>query len=145
MVNLMISIVVFFKAIARKRYSFIPAALVIALYELVLLFEVTVENYAGLLERILVILLFASVFVAWRKGQMSVHGLFFAGCVLALRWGWKPVFDRFQAVMQYPGSDAVALLQQAATVRRVFDGLIFVLILVLQILMLHKLRKPGGN
>ena len=142
MVNLIISIVVFRKAFARKFYSFIPVALLIMLYELVCMFEVTIENYAGLLERILVILLLIGVFFAWRKGQMRAYGVFFAGGALALRWSWTPVFDWFQKVMQYPGSDALALLQQGAMVRSIFDGLIFVLILALQIMMLYKLRKP---
>ena len=141
MVNLIVSIVVLCKSIGRKLYCFIPIALFIALYELMAMFEVAMVEYAGTLERILVILLVISVFFAWRKGQMSVHGIFIAVGVLALRWSWTPVFDWFQKVMQYPGSDALVLLRQGTMVRSVFDGLIFVLILALQILMLRKLRK----
>lgn len=141
MVNLIISIVVFCKAVARKRYSFIPVSVIIALYELVCLFEISLMEYAGLLERVLATALLASVLFVCLKKQLHICAVLPASVVTLVRWIWTRVFERYQHVMQDPGSDAAALLQQAAMVRSVVTGFLPVMTLWVQILMLWELRK----
>lgn len=141
MVNLILSLVVCCKSIARKNYGFIPAAVFIALYELVCHFQVQMMDYAGLLERILATLILASVLFVCLRKQLPIGAVLPAALVALLRWSWMRVFDWYRQVMQYPGSDATALLRQASMVRGIFDCVIFVMLLMLEILMLRKLRK----
>ena len=141
MINLIISIVVFCKAVVRKRYSFIPASLIIALYELVCLFEVRLMDYAGLLERVLATGLLAAVLFVCLKKQLHICAVLPASVVTLVRWVWTRGGERFQQLMQDPGSDAAALLQRASMVRSALGGFLAVMILWLQILMLWELRK----
>lgn len=141
MVNLVISALVIWKAITRKCYSVLPAALLVAAYMLARMFELDFIAHAGLAERlILIALLLATVYACWKGGVHGI-GVILAGVALVLRYIWRGVAQQIFDAVMYPGTDGAALVAQGGLLRQGFEGVVFLLLLVLQLLMLHRLRK----
>lgn len=143
MVNLIVSALLIWKAITRKCYSLIPAALLIVAYMLARMFELDFVAHAGLAERLILIgILLSTAYACW-KGGVHVIGVILAGVALALRYIWRGVAQQIFDAVMYPGTDAAALVAQGEMLRRGFESVVFMLLLVVQLMMLHRLRK--GN
>lgn len=141
MVNLIVSALLIWKAFTRKCYYLIPAALLVVAYMFARMFEVEFIAHVGLAERlILICILLYTVYVCW-KGRVHGIGVFIAGIALVTRYIWRVVAQQIFNAVMYPGTDAAALVAQGEMLRQGFEGVVFVLLLVLQIMMLHRLRK----
>lgn len=141
MVNLIVSAVLIWKAVIRKCYSLIPAAMLIGAYMVARIFEIDFIGYAGRLERLLLIGVVCSTAFACRKGRVHGVAVFFAAAALILRYLWRGVAQQIFDAMYVPGMDTVALLAQSEMLRKGFEGAVFVLLLAVQLLMLCRLRK----
>lgn len=141
MVNLVLSALVIRKSIVRKCYSLIPAALLIVAYMLARMFELDFISHVGLAERLILIgILLSTAYACW-KGGVHVIGVFLTGVALVLRYIWHGVAQQIFDAVMYPGTDAAALVAQGEMLRQGFEFVVFMLLLVLQFMMLHRLRK----
>lgn len=141
MVNLVISALVIRKAFIKKCYCLISAALLVAVYMLARMFELEFIAHVGLAERLILIAILVSTAYASWKGSVHVIGVFLAGVALALRYIWRGVAQQIFDAVMYPGTDAAALVAQGEMLRQGFEFAVFMLLLVLQFMMLHRLRK----
>lgn len=141
MVNLIVSALLIWKAITRKCYSLIPVAFLVAAYMFARMFEIEFIAHVGLAERLILVgVLLSTAYACW-KGRVHGVGVFIAGIALVTRYIWRGVAQQiFDAVMN-PGTDAAALVAQGEMLRHGFEFAVFMLLLVLQFMMLHRLRR----